>query len=486
MNPPSTSPAPCSSCCPSTFFYGWIVVLAAGLACICSFPGNTFGIAFFIPHLRHELHLSHVEIALVWGAGVFIVALLLPFVGKIVDWQGPWRVLAATTLPLALATLTMSWVQTWWQLLLLIAVMRMFGVGLIYVAAVRATNHWFKVKRGRVSVLLIICFYATMALPSIVSWLIAEYGWRATYRIVAVAMTVGMGGVLSLIRDSPLMYGLLVDGASVQSHSSRSGCSVEANDTTTTVELVEIAPPKTVETIETIETVEQVGYGMKEATHTLIFWILALNIFVVELYWCACQFNMLLLLGPESKRAQLLESQVVVVMVVLSVASGCGSVFAGWAIEKLQLRRAQHGIPHRRGLMVLVSMQMVLTMASAIVVVHIRSMAMAVVWGLLFSFMIGIQDVVMLVAFAEIFGKEKIGEIMGLVTAVMTLGTVGGPVLGAIVLESGDLEMFFYPMAACAGALAVGCHFVQDPIPARKVEVLHRSVYHVAVAEICI
>ena len=33
--------------------------------------------------------------------------------------------------------MTMSWVQTWWQLLILIALMRFFGVGLIYVSAVR-------------------------------------------------------------------------------------------------------------------------------------------------------------------------------------------------------------------------------------------------------------------------------------------------------------------------------------------------------------
>ena len=114
-------------------FYGWVVVIMAGLACICSFPGNTFGISFFVPHLRRELDLTHVQIACVWGAGVFVVALILPFVGKIIDQHGPWKSIAATTIPLALATMTMSWVQTWWQLLILIALMRFFGVGLIYV-----------------------------------------------------------------------------------------------------------------------------------------------------------------------------------------------------------------------------------------------------------------------------------------------------------------------------------------------------------------
>ena len=74
---------------------------------------------------------------------------------------------------------------------------------------------------------------------------------------------------------------------------------------------------------------------------------------------------------------------------------------------------------------------------------------------LLFYPIIDSSDVIMLVAFAEIFGKQKIGELMGLVTACMTLGTVGGPVLGAIVMSSNELELCFYPMAIVAGLLGL-------------------------------
>jgi MFS family permease len=68
-----------------------------------------------------------------------------------------------------------------------------------------------------------------------------------------------------------------------------------------------------------------------------------------------------------------------------------------------------------------------------------------------------------LVAFAEIFGKKKIGEIMGLVTSIMTLASTVGPILGAICLSRDQLELFFYPMAIIAFVLGVCCHFVADP-----------------------
>jgi MFS family permease len=379
-------------CCPNNYFYGWTVVASAGMACICSFPGNTFGIAFFLPHLQREIGLTHIEIASIWGGGVLLVACLLPFVGKIVDYQGPWRIIAAASVPLSLATMLMSWVNAWWQLLILIGMMRFFGIGLIYVASVRATNHWFVKKRGRVSVLLIICFYGTMALPSIISWLITKNGWRSTYRILACSVFIGMCGTLIFLRNDPTKYGLLPDGE------------VAVVDTTTNVshvsEVVQVAAlaeeMKNVESMEVKVTIvkqrqEIIAFGIREATKKLIFWILTINIFIVELYWCACQFNMLFLLGPESKRAKLGESQVVIIMVVLSIVSGIGSIFAGLIIEIVRRRRDLYNVPHRKGLMILVSAQMFITCASAFVVPHIKFMEIAVVWAVLFSFMIGIQ-----------------------------------------------------------------------------------------------
>ena len=117
-----------------------------------------------------------------------------------------------TTPALALACLLMSYVNSWWALLALIAACRFFGIGLIYVAAVRAANHWFVKKRGRVSVAIIVLFYLMMALPSVVHRLITAYGWRITYRILAGIVFGGLCLVLLFLRDGPRHYNLLPDG----------------------------------------------------------------------------------------------------------------------------------------------------------------------------------------------------------------------------------------------------------------------------------
>ena len=88
-------------CC--NCFYGWPVVVASGVAIITSFPGNTFGIAFFLPHLQRELGLTKSEMGLVWGAAILVTAAFLPLAGKLVDRQGPWRVLFVCTFGLGLS-----------------------------------------------------------------------------------------------------------------------------------------------------------------------------------------------------------------------------------------------------------------------------------------------------------------------------------------------------------------------------------------------
>jgi hypothetical protein len=59
------------------------------VAIITSFPCNTFGIFFFLPHLQRELGLTKSEMGLVWGAAILATAAFLPLVGKLLfDRQG--------------------------------------------------------------------------------------------------------------------------------------------------------------------------------------------------------------------------------------------------------------------------------------------------------------------------------------------------------------------------------------------------------------
>ena len=201
-----------------------------------------------------------------------------------------------------------------------------------------------------------------------------------------------------------------------------------------------------------------------QALRSPIFWALSLAIFLVELYWTGVNFNLLLLLSDALDEASILR-----VMVVIGVTSAAASASTGVVAERLQRRRRLQSVPHRRGLLALVAVQMGMTASSAVALCFVDGMGSAVLWAVLFSTMIGIQDIVMLLAFAEIFGKTHIGSIMGVVTFVMTLATATGPMLGAACVQSGVLtEVLLVPVAVVSAVVGVACLCVPDPAGAAE------------------
>ena len=91
-DPSRNCPRRCCNC-----FYGWPVVIASGVAIITSFPATPSA------YLQRELGLTKSEMGLVWGAAILVTAAFLPLAGKLVDRQGPWRVLFVCTFGLGLS-----------------------------------------------------------------------------------------------------------------------------------------------------------------------------------------------------------------------------------------------------------------------------------------------------------------------------------------------------------------------------------------------
>ena len=433
---------------------GWSVVLGCGIANFCSFCGNTFGVAFFIPFLRAELQLSHFEMALVWGGGVSLAAVAIPYAGRFIDARGPRRALAYTVLPLCASVGGMGSVRSWPALLLLLATMRFFGIGLIYVATTKAVNTWFVRKRGRASVAITAMFYAMMALPPAAHALIEARGWRGAYRALALLTGAGMLVALALIRDSPARCGLLADGDSSAGSARSSAGSARST-----------AAPPAAAPAAAAATAGATAFTLAQARTSPAFWLMTLAVWVVEVQWTGFNFNILLLLGPSSATAQLSNHGVLVVLSVCSVASAACSCASGAAVEWLQRRRRARHLPHRHGLLRLVALQMALACASAAMLARVSSLGSAIAFALPFSAMIGIQDIVLLTGYAEVFGHAHLGAIVGWVMAVMTAATAAGPALTALAVEAGRPALLFVPLAVLSALIGALCCVVPDPAP---------------------
>jgi len=111
----------------------------------------------------------------------------------------------------------------------------------------------------------------------------------------------------------------------------------------------------------------------------------------------------------------------------------------------------------------MVAVQMIMASASSFLLTRITSLSGAICWALCFSAMSGLQDIVILSFFAELFGAKHLGAIFAVVTADMTCATALGPAATAYFVESGHSQQWFLFLSAFSSVLAVLCCVTADP-----------------------
>ena len=67
------------------FFYGWIIVAIANLGIFASGPGQSHTFSVFVGPIGNDLNLSSTSIASAYGFATLIAALMLPYMGRIID-----------------------------------------------------------------------------------------------------------------------------------------------------------------------------------------------------------------------------------------------------------------------------------------------------------------------------------------------------------------------------------------------------------------
>ena len=212
-------------------FYGWAILVASVLGVMTSIPGQTIGVSVFTEHLMSATGLSRLQLANAYLVGTLTSGCLLPFGGKLLDKLGSRRVavLAAIGLGLTLGYLTvcdrislflssqLSLNPTLIAALLLVigfVSLRFCGQGMLTMTSRTMLGKWFERRRGQVSGIegIFVAFGFAIA-PWVFSQLIAIFGWRETWRMLAIIVGLGMSSIgWLLFRDNPEICGLKMDG----------------------------------------------------------------------------------------------------------------------------------------------------------------------------------------------------------------------------------------------------------------------------------
>ncbi|HXH82986.1 MAG TPA: MFS transporter, partial [Candidatus Tectomicrobia bacterium] len=172
----------------------WLVVAALfGVTFGISTPLGAYGV--FLPVLGEAFGWSRGAISAALSVNLLLSGVAGFAIGALADRHGPRAILAATVVLAGAAFALVSAVDALWQLYLLVGLVGGLGMSGFYLLAAATVTRWFDERRGLALALVLIGFNLgyTCAGP-LAAWLIAGFGWRLAYAVLA-----GAFGTLALV-----------------------------------------------------------------------------------------------------------------------------------------------------------------------------------------------------------------------------------------------------------------------------------------------
>jgi predicted MFS family arabinose efflux permease len=197
-------------------FYGWWVVLVAALSLFLGpTPIVVFSFGVFLKPLIQEFHASRGAVSLAFTLHATMVALSLPFAGRLIDRFGPRKIILTSTCTVGLLMLAANLCSgNIRQLYLFYAAVGVASCGVAPVSYCDVISHWFDRHRGRaLGFMMAGLGTGALIMPSVAHYLIAMFGWRMTFGCSgAVILVISVPALAMYLKEKPELMGLLPDG----------------------------------------------------------------------------------------------------------------------------------------------------------------------------------------------------------------------------------------------------------------------------------
>lgn len=395
-------------------FYGWIILVASILGVMTSIPGQTIGVSVFTEYLMSATGLSRLQLANAYLVGTLTSGCLLPFGGKFLDRLGSRRVavIAAVGLGLTLGYLTvcdrisiilsdrLALDPALIAMILLIigfVSLRFCGQGMLTMTSRTMLGKWFERRRGQVSGIegIFVAFGFAIA-PWVFSQAIALFGWRGTWRLLAVVVGFGMSSVgWLLFRDNPEMCGLRMDG-----------------ETSSVVDIQVIDVRETDQQKEDILIEPLWGFTRRQALKTLAFWAVSLAFASQALSITGITFN-IVSIGAEMGIS---ESDIVTIFIPNAMVSTVVGFVVGLLCDHLRLQ------------LIFVFMMV----AQAVGIAAVANLDRPEMWALAvvgLGISSGCFGTLTTVVLPRFFGRAHLGAISGVQMMLIVIASALGPSL---------------------------------------------------------
>ncbi|MCY4526781.1 MAG: MFS transporter [Anaerolineaceae bacterium] len=364
------------------FFYGWVVLVAATLGLILPFFGHNTTIGLFVDDFIVEFGMDRTTLSGLFGLGGFVAALGLPWVGKVTDRYGSRRIGAIAGAIFALSLIALSTATNPLALLLMFVIMRAVGLGPLWIANSTVLAQWFRSRRGRVfSITVVVTWLFQGFYVPFVQQLLETMSWRQVWQLLGLLVgVVVVPLVWLLLRDRPESYGLLPDGR---------------------VNHEETKAPE-----------PEQSWTLPEARRTAIFRIFVLGRTLTPAAGSALILHQVSIFNNLGYDAALAAQS----FGMIAVVAGGLSLFGGVLVDRL---RPNH----------LMVIQICTSLAVLVLSATMTTPLLLLLYILAFGSNITLGSLFDNTVWANLFGREHLGEIRGFIAILMSAGVAIGPVL---------------------------------------------------------
>lgn len=405
------------------FFYGWVILFAAGTSNFVRNAVASLTLAVFIYPISQELGWSRTLIAGAVSVGGLAASGLSPLVGWLSDRYGVRVVLTASVFILGLATISLSWATAPIAFYLAYATGRVIFSSPIQIGSSVVVSRWFVRRRGRATGILTMAHSGGMVLfPLLAAQVVQARGWQDAWMVLGLMVwVIALGPVALLIIQRPEDVGLKPDGGDAA------------------------ASPAT---ISAGVTRAEPIWTLREAMRAPALWLLAASAGALFLVHAGTNVHVGAYL-----RDQGLSATVAATAISLNaVFTGIGSMVWGWTLEKAPVRY------------VFASVAMIIAVAAGLFVMA-DTTAEAFLFSSLFGLGLGGILVVPSVAYADYFGRRSLGAIRGVAEPFSSMGqAIGAVASGAVFDVTGSYHAAFLAFAALGAATAVTLLLVKPPL----------------------
>src|SRR5262245_19346929 len=200
-------------------FYGWWVVLAAGIGSFMSYgPIIAFTFGVFIKPLSEEFGWSRADISLGFSLSLLMLSTVAPFIGRLVDRWGARKVIIPSVLLFGSGVASFYFLSAnLWHFYTLYVGLGLVAVGAATLPYLSVVSQWFDKRRGlALGLAMVGVGVGTCLMPALAQTLIDSIGWRNAYVVLGL-MVIGVTVpvVAPFLKETPALLGLGPDGESL-------------------------------------------------------------------------------------------------------------------------------------------------------------------------------------------------------------------------------------------------------------------------------